>query len=188
MFTIPADKQSSFIVVLEESGIPPSSRGTYLKWVRYYIDFCQKYKFTEAKKDSLSPFVNKLRQKRQTIEQQNQAYQAVTLYLGLTSVNSERSVSPTKIKATPKPHNAKRVNDVYSGSALAKIQVPAGPQSGSPAKMIHSNSYPKNGMPSKAQYVEKPIKSMVIRERTENYSSDAKLAPHPTPYVVDTKQ
>ena len=82
MFTIPANKESSFIVALGESGIPLHSRGTYMKWVRYYIDFCQKYKFTEAKEDSLSPFIDKLRQKRQTSEQRDQASQAIKLYLG----------------------------------------------------------------------------------------------------------
>jgi len=46
----------------------------------YYLDFCQKYNHPISTKESLGEFIKKLREKNQTLEQQRQASDAISLY------------------------------------------------------------------------------------------------------------
>jgi hypothetical protein len=38
----------------------------YLKWLRYYLDFGQRYRLSESNSQSLTNFIRKLKEKRQT--------------------------------------------------------------------------------------------------------------------------
>jgi hypothetical protein len=49
----------------------------YLKWLRYYLDFCHKYGHSESNSQSLPNFIRKLKEKRQTDVQQKQANEAI---------------------------------------------------------------------------------------------------------------
>jgi len=60
--------------LLAQKQIPLNSQPHYLKWLRYYLDFCRKYNFKESGKKSLSHFINKLKEKKQSAQQQNQAF------------------------------------------------------------------------------------------------------------------
>jgi hypothetical protein len=60
---------------------PPAQRAVWLKWVRYYLDFCQKYGLSPRAEESLPPFLAKLTQKRQDASQRDQAARAVDLLL-----------------------------------------------------------------------------------------------------------
>jgi hypothetical protein len=60
--------------LLAQKQIPPNSQPHYLKWLRYYLDFCRKYNFKESGKKSLPHFINKLKEKKQSDQQQNQAF------------------------------------------------------------------------------------------------------------------
>jgi hypothetical protein len=51
---------------LNEKGIPDRFHHQYLKWLRYYLDFCHKYQFDDALPRSLAQFIQKLKEKRQT--------------------------------------------------------------------------------------------------------------------------
>lgn len=72
----------------------------YKKWLRFYLDFCSKYRRDANKTESLDDFQQKLREKGQTEMQQKQAADAVSLYLqmgrssefGRPSVSSPASV------------------------------------------------------------------------------------------------
>ena len=55
---------------LAQHHIPKKLHPYYLKWLRYYLDFCRKYHFKEADKKSLSHFIEKLTAKNQTDQQQ----------------------------------------------------------------------------------------------------------------------
>ncbi len=68
--------------------LPPAAptdhqRRDYLKWLRYYLDFCAKYRHPPRDADSLQPFLHKLAEKHQTSSQQAQAASAVRLFLKL---------------------------------------------------------------------------------------------------------
>jgi hypothetical protein len=55
-------------------------QGAYQKWLRYYLDFCQKYHFPPKQGKSLPAFMQKLQEKRQSKVQQEQAAAAITIY------------------------------------------------------------------------------------------------------------
>ncbi|MCH8528331.1 MAG: hypothetical protein LAT79_14455 [Kiritimatiellae bacterium] len=53
--------------------------GEALKWLRFYWDFCAKYRHPPQEEDSLMPFLQKLASKGQSPEQQAAATEAVRL-------------------------------------------------------------------------------------------------------------
>ncbi len=55
-----------------------------MKWLRYYLDFCLKYKCNQSDKKSLSHFLSKLQEKNQTEQQQEQASDAIYYETGAT--------------------------------------------------------------------------------------------------------
>jgi hypothetical protein len=69
-------------------------RNYYKKWLRYYLDFCQKYKQPISTKESLQQFIKKLQEKNQTPERQKQAQrlQSTLRLPGLKAVRNKGSV------------------------------------------------------------------------------------------------
>jgi hypothetical protein len=65
---------------LQIRAVPGVLQGAYQKWLRYYLDFCQKYHFPPIHEKSLPFFMQKLREKRQSKVQQEQAAAAITIY------------------------------------------------------------------------------------------------------------
>ena len=60
MLTIPPALRTQFEALLRDKAITYLEQATYLKWLRYYLDFCQKYQFPQARNDSLPHFLQKL--------------------------------------------------------------------------------------------------------------------------------
>jgi integron integrase len=67
-------------VLLTNSAVPPDHYKDFRKWLRYYLDFCQKYQHPYADENSLLLFLKKLKQKNQPADQRAQAQKAVRLY------------------------------------------------------------------------------------------------------------
>lgn len=80
MIKIPSELLSRFDSYIKNKQIPDNIRPLYIKWLRYYLDFCKKYHFGHCRQDSLPQFLEKLRDKKQTAQQRQQANQAITLY------------------------------------------------------------------------------------------------------------
>ena len=56
MLQIPNTTKVRYDALLDQHEIPKKLHPFYLKWVRYYLDFCRKYNFKEAEKMSLPHF------------------------------------------------------------------------------------------------------------------------------------
>jgi hypothetical protein len=80
MLPVPVPILTRFDAILEKRAVAPIQRADYKKWLRYFLDFCTKYPIPEARPDQVRLFIDKLREKRQTPFQQNQAAHAVSLY------------------------------------------------------------------------------------------------------------
>jgi hypothetical protein len=52
----------------------------YRKWLWYYLDFCFKYHHEPVNKESLAPFIQKLKDKNQTAQKREQAFDAVSIF------------------------------------------------------------------------------------------------------------
>ena len=60
MIKIPPDLLSGYTSFLTQKGEGAGQQRYYVKWLRYYLDFCHKYNFEQTKKESLFAFVKKL--------------------------------------------------------------------------------------------------------------------------------
>ena len=81
MQQVPPDVWAAFERRLDQAQVPSGQRPDYLKWVRFYSDFCAKYGHSPALPTSLGPFLNKLAAKNQSVGQRSQASAAVRLLI-----------------------------------------------------------------------------------------------------------
>jgi len=77
---IPKDTFNNYIEILKKNSIPFDHHSQYIKWLRFYLDFCEKYHFSENDSDSLPHFIQKLINKKQNVSDRDQASIAVKLY------------------------------------------------------------------------------------------------------------
>jgi hypothetical protein len=85
MLPIPNDIAARFDNLLQQREVPVRFRAYYKKWLRYFLDFCQKYPPPEAKSEQVRLFVEKLRTKNQTPQQCAQAAHAISFFFELQS-------------------------------------------------------------------------------------------------------
>ena len=83
LIQITQDLLISYNRELGYKNIPAKEQQYYVKWLRYYLDFCNKYKFNPADVGSIPHFIEKLHSKRQSGFQKQQAKNAIKIYLGL---------------------------------------------------------------------------------------------------------
>jgi len=57
MLRIPSALQARFEECLRNNAVPKQTHGLYKKWLRYYLDFCQKYDFPDAQREILPAFL-----------------------------------------------------------------------------------------------------------------------------------
>ncbi len=94
MKDIPSDILIQFSGMLKKRSVPTSSYSYYVKWLRYYLDYCAKYNLPDKSSKNLTQFLLKLRDKKQPEEQQRQAGHAVSLYLDMMKATARlQSVS-----------------------------------------------------------------------------------------------
>jgi len=80
MITIPNEVFAKYIAYLNKTGVPASSYAEYKKWLRYYLDFCDKYPVPESKSERVRLFTDKLQDKKQSLALRQRAANAVSLY------------------------------------------------------------------------------------------------------------
>jgi len=73
----------AYDAMLAEKGIAKNMHGNYTKWLRFYLDFCHKYHFSNISKLTFSEFHGKLQSKKQSEASCRQAYHAISLYYEL---------------------------------------------------------------------------------------------------------
>ena len=170
MKKIPAALIPRFKALLVSNRIPGRYHAYYLKWLRYYLDFCHKYGFDESDQQSLPAFIRKL-EKRQAAASQEQAFAAIRMYYGLIESGADHSGRAL----LPKPEY------------LQPLEEPQKPvQKPTPAKEI----YQPSGKPKKRGSFLKPGNTGVItstkplfRRLSGAPSTRRKSASGPGPYV-----
>jgi hypothetical protein len=85
MLQVPRDIQVAFDRKIEEALVKREERPTYRKWLRFYLDFCSKYRHPPDSKGSLLRFLSKLASKNQSAERQAQAARSVGFYYDLVA-------------------------------------------------------------------------------------------------------
>ena len=80
MLNVPPELASAYNGFLVKKGIPQKNHPFYCKWLRYYLDFCQKFSSDRSNENSLSAFIAKLQDKKQSEFMQKQARHAVSVF------------------------------------------------------------------------------------------------------------
>lgn len=80
MILLPPHLYKQYLAYCIKSGVKDYECADYLKWLRYFLDFCEKYHVAGDESQRGTLFIDKLRSKRQSEEKRNQAEQAVSLY------------------------------------------------------------------------------------------------------------
>ena len=79
MISIPSALRTQLDERLTDKAIPKKTHWLYIKWLRYYLDFCRKDSLPESNRESLSPFLRKLEEKNQIKAQQLHAADVIEL-------------------------------------------------------------------------------------------------------------
>ena len=145
MQAIPSALQARFEDHLRSKAIPDPLLWSYRKWLRYYLDYCAKYRFPSRDQNSLPRFIGKLREKKQTEQQQKQAAEAIKLCYEVLG----QEHTPPK---TPRPQPVQRQEGVpYKGSKPLVISespvtavqpqrvVPAPSRNSAPLRICHQS-------------------------------------------------
>ena len=105
MINVPIEIVQQFDSILEKRAVPLVQRSFCKKWLRYYLDFCAKYRHPDSSSKSLTQFLAKLREKKQADEQIKEAAHSVSVYLDLKRPSKTASASVPAISApfTVKP-------------------------------------------------------------------------------------
>jgi hypothetical protein len=80
MIPIPKAVLTEYFGLLKKSLVPVEYHSEYLKWLRYFLDFCAKHLITIDKAERLRLFLEKLREKNQSEDLRKRATHAVSLY------------------------------------------------------------------------------------------------------------
>lgn len=104
MEQIPTKIQNLYVDFLKKNELPSDEILSYLKWLRYYLDFCTKYNHAKSAPESLNTFITKLKQKNQTEQQINQARKSILLFYKLIEIYKKKdSQSPPLTESDSKP-------------------------------------------------------------------------------------
>lgn len=99
VFRVPDNFVRRFDLAMESTGVDVRERGYYQKWLRYYLDFCQKYKHPSKQSSSLAAFLEKLSSKNQSDVQRRQAEKAVQLFFSVR--RQARAEEPNETQVAP---------------------------------------------------------------------------------------
>lgn len=80
MILIPKKTYAQYMNLLKASNVSADLFQEYLKWLRYYLDFCDRHVITPDKAERLRLFLEKLREKKQSENKCRAAFHSVSLY------------------------------------------------------------------------------------------------------------
>lgn len=118
MLLIPKPVYARYVNQLKVEDIPAEYHQEYLKWLRYYLDFCDKYVVVHDQAERIRLFLIKLKQKRQSEIQCETAARAVSLYCYIEHPQTELGSI-----ADIKPHTL--ANSVSAEQMQGRFRLPS---------------------------------------------------------------
>ena len=90
MISVPHPVMNDYVAILTSREIPPASIEHYKKWLRYFYDYSANHLDTEEKPQKVKLFIEKLRSRKQTPMQCQQAAHAISLYFEMQSQDMQQ--------------------------------------------------------------------------------------------------
>ncbi len=182
MIKIPAALNAQFAVLLTKKKVPQKFHNHYLKWLRYYLDFCQRYRFSESNSESLPDFIQKLKEKGQTNIQQKQANEAIHIYYELIRAKPIDDTGELP-ERQPNPEGVGEAQNSYRAAPLQpKFQIETSKRDSSQNKAAQTGvkgnwraAYEQLSNEIKVRhYSPKTLKSYSVRVRKLQYFAKSK--------------
>jgi len=126
MRVLPAQVLLWYRGVLSRAGVLERHFGHYTKWLRYYLDFCGKYGFSESDGSGLPGFLGKLEEKGQSRQFKDQASHAVRLYLDGVSLSRVREDCGGSVAGVDSKGGGLRVAEFLPGEERSAAQIAGG--------------------------------------------------------------
>jgi integron integrase len=125
MIPVPHSVMNDYVSTLRSRVIPPEHFDHYKKWLRYFYDFYFKYLDTDDKPEKVRLFLEKLRSKKQTPAQCQQAAHAISLYFEMQNMEKRQ------VKSVEEPKNEQvpvveflSTSSLLSGEAVQTAPIP----------------------------------------------------------------
>ena len=115
MLKLPTALNQQFDNLLLNKSFSDKDKSFYKKWLRFYWDFCHKYHHDAFHSGSLPLFLQKLQDKNQSEQQQNQAKYAVSLFFEIRT-ESKQPLTRNKNVSIPTQQNLNHINLELSNS------------------------------------------------------------------------
>ena len=181
MLPIPDEVLKPFDAILEEKAIPRVLQSEYRKWLRYYLDFRVKYPPPDSKSDHVRLFIEKLRSKNQSQDNQEQAATALSLFFAMQRPESGAqgdvgneptplAVSPREEAPSPLPLPLRGKEKGGDGSPLSLGEMVNSPSNSSEGKEGGDGSLKET---TRAQRPGRRYDEMRFREKTQSPEWDA---------------
>jgi hypothetical protein len=90
MIPVPHPVMNDYVAILASRKIPLSQTEYYKKWLRYFHDFSANHLDTDEKPQKVKLFLEKLRSRKQTQAQCQQAAHAISLYFEMQSLEMQQ--------------------------------------------------------------------------------------------------
>ena len=126
MTNVPPEILARFDARLAREPVPEQLYSFYRRWLRFYFDFCHKYQHDPANRESLSPFLAKLAEKKQASQFRKQAAHAISLfYEDMPSATVPSASNPTppqpRAPANTEPLHSTVVTDNYQKNKWGQV-------------------------------------------------------------------
>lgn len=131
MLVVPAETRVRYAEFLTQKGVAQIHIGKCQKWLRYYLDFCEKYRYETATSRGLDAFLVKLTEKKQNDAARKEAQRAVQLYQDYLITNrsdNRRSKRPEK-RDSVSAVGKKTIDRIGSSDRNAMVEVAPSPPS-----------------------------------------------------------
>jgi integron integrase len=105
MISLPPHLFNQYRSFCSRNGIEDDALADYMKWLRYFLDFCEKYQVGGDEAERTRKFQEKLRQKGQSEDRREQAERALTLYFAMIRTGGEvrLPIDNSSAIASPQP-------------------------------------------------------------------------------------
>lgn len=103
---LPSKLSDRYTTFLKYKGVPTAQHRYYIKWLRYYLDFCHKYHFDKGSTESMPAFLGKLKEKNQAEKLRKEAHQAISIYKKMvlsSDKKNQRDLFQKKTSSKPNP-------------------------------------------------------------------------------------
>ena len=143
MIQVPADIHGAYTSFIKQKGVQPGLSRHYVKWLRYYLDFCHKYNFQHTSQDSMAAFIEKLKEKKQAENLRDQAHYAISIYYEMEQCSggkNQNGISIGNVAQAGRTSLETSFSNTKENQLNQVISTYAGGQPGSAGKPISCNN------------------------------------------------